>query len=873
MKYKSLSHFNICILLLMFSQVSTSNAAGKLFYNITDYGAKKDLSSLSTRSIQAAIDDCSRKGGGTVLIPAGSFVTGTIFLKSHVRLHLEAGAILEGSKRLEDYPVTISHVRSYTDNYTDKSLIFAEDLEDISITGQGTIDGNGASFELNGPYKVRPYLIRIINCKKIRVSDVSILNSPMWVQHYLACDDINISGITVNSRVNSNNDGIDIDGCSNVRISDCNIISGDDAIVFKSTLDRPCRNATVTNCVLSSDCNALKFGTETNGGFQNIVVDNCTIYDTHLAGITLQMVDGGILDRITVSNITMSNVGAAIFIRLGDRARPYKTELEKPGPGKLSHVLISNIQGTGIGTTGCAIAGLKGNMTEDIRLSGIDLTFKGGGSQPAAGQEVPEVPAAYPEHDMFGRLPAWGFWCRHCKEISFSDIRLRFEKNDGRPALLFDDTEDLVLESISAQTDGAAPELVFNNVNKAFIHSCIAPEGTKLFLNLRGSENKKISLIGNDLRGAGQAFSQGSGPAPFMEGNRITSVTGISEGRYTDCDIKYTDDREIRIHTPAEVLSKRKEIIKAIWGKDVLPDRSDIRITVDVKNPLSANTSIFRIDKFEVPVNTLHGAGIEPLYDLAYMFTPVKRNNRLVLLNPGHSCTLKTQEEDDPGIGTTILGLLRAGFDVLAVFMPHVSETGCDLNHCAVINTQVSEGEQKPTYGLRLFLEPELVCLNYLQRNQNYRDINMVGLSGGGWTTNLLAAVDERISYSFNVAGSMPLYYRSGGSMGDIEQFIPELYRDIAGYPDLYILGSYGKGRKQVQILNRRDNCCFGQKQHDPYRSYDGDIHAFETSVRDNLKRLGAEGHYYAVIDETAANHQISSMALNDVIIKELKTK
>ena len=155
----------------------------------------------------------------------------------------------------------------------------------------------------------------------------------------------------------------------------------------------------------------------------------------------------------------------------------------------------------------------------------------------------------------------------------------------------------------------------------------------------------------------------------------------------------------------------------------------------------------------------------------------------------------------------------------------------------------------------------------------NYKDINMVGLSGGGWTTNLLAAIDERIKYSFSVAGSMPLYYRSGGSMGDIEQFLPELYRDIAGYPELYVLGAFGKGRKQVQILNRNDDCCFGQKQHDPDRNYDKDLRTFETSVKEKLKALDADGHYYLVIDETAPNHQISEYALKNVILKELQRK
>jgi hypothetical protein len=136
-----------------------------------------------------------------------------------------------------------------------------------------------------------------------------------------------------------------------------------------------------------------------------------------------------------------------------------------------------------------------------------------------------------------------------------------------------------------------------------------------------------------------------------------------------------------------------------------------------------------------------------------------------------------------------------------------------------------------------------------------------------------MAAIDDRIKYSFSVAGSMPLYYRSGGSMGDIEQFLPELYRDVAGYPDLYVLGAFGKGRKQVQILNRNDDCCFGKNQHDPSRDYDKDLKTFENSVKSKLKALEADGQYYLVIDETAPNHQITTFSLNNIILKELIEK
>jgi len=350
--------------------------AQPLNFNVFDFGARRDGITVSTGPVQAAVDACAESGGGTVVFPAGKYISGTIYLKSHVTLFPDAGAVLAGSTDLKDYPVTVSKVRSYTDNYTDKSLIYGEDLEQVAITGHGTIDGNGYSFNVESMdnddslrkrdgfsfYKSRPYLIRIINCKNVLVSDVTLKNSPMWVQHYLLCNDLNIDSIKVHSRVNHNNDGIDIDGYTSVRISNCDIVSGDDAIVLKSTMGEPCRNITITNCTLSSDCNAFKLGTETNGGFENIVFGNCTIYDTRLAGITLQIVDGSTLDRVTVSN-----------------------------------VIIENIQGTNIGKTGCSITGLPGFRAEDIKLSNLFLTFQGGGTSEMAEREIPELPDACPE--------------------------------------------------------------------------------------------------------------------------------------------------------------------------------------------------------------------------------------------------------------------------------------------------------------------------------------------------------------------------------------------------------------------------------------------------------------------------------------------
>ena len=296
-------------------------------YDARDFGAKADGKTLCTGAIQRAIDQCSNDGGGTVYLAPGVFLSGTIYLKSDVILKLDAGCTFLGSKDLKDYPPTVPAFRSYTDNYTDKSLIYAEKAERIAITGRGTIDGQGASFK--GPYKVRPYTMRFIECSNVIVENITLRDSPMWMQHYLACDDVRVRGVTVRSRVNNNNDGINIDSCHRVVISDCNISSGDDAIVPKSTSGRICRDVTVSNCVVSSRCNGLKMGTESNGGFKNIVMTGCAIYDTRLAGVALEIVDGGTMDRVVVSNIAMDGIGAPIFLRLGNRARSYKKDMEK----------------------------------------------------------------------------------------------------------------------------------------------------------------------------------------------------------------------------------------------------------------------------------------------------------------------------------------------------------------------------------------------------------------------------------------------------------------------------------------------------------------------------------------------------------------
>ncbi len=473
---------NITALIAALMVLSLPSFAGSA--SIMDHGANGDGEFLNTEAIQSAIDQCHEQGGGTVYVPAGRFRTGTIILKSHVSLYLEAGAILLGSTELQDYPEIYPAFRSYTDvNYVDKSLIYAERAEHISIGGSGTIDGQGEEdvFDLPGRenYKKRPYMVRMVECRNVRVSGISLINSAMWVQHYLACEDLVIDGISVKSLVNHNNDGIDIDCCSRVRISNCDINSGDDAIVLKATAPKDCEQVAISNCILSSRCNAFKLGTESVGGFKDILLNNCVIHDTRLAAIAIEMVDGGTADRIQINNITANGAGGAIFIRLGNRARHHlalgsgggkkyyfeeNQKLDKVGMGMMKNISISNFICTGADTVGCSITGIPGFEVQHITLRDIHISFEGEGAEKPVIEKVPEKESDYPEYEMFGKLPAYGIYSRHVRNLSLYNVRLDYEIEEYRPALLFDDVEGLMLSDLDLkEPSGAGPVVIFKN--------------------------------------------------------------------------------------------------------------------------------------------------------------------------------------------------------------------------------------------------------------------------------------------------------------------------------------------------------------------------------------------------------------------------
>jgi len=500
----------LLVCLMVFVCIGKVVADEGIYYDVREYGARGDGKTVCTEAIQRAIDAAGAAGGGRVYVPAGIFVSGTIELRSGVELYLAAGAVLRGSRKLEHYRPKVPAFRSYTDNYTERSLIYAEGAERIAITGRGVIDGRGAAFK--GPYKVRPYLMRFVQCRDVVVEGVTIVDSPMWVQHYLGCDSVRIRGIRVRSNVNHNNDGIDIDCCRRVIITGCDIDSGDDAIVLKSTAGRVCRDVVVADCVLRSRCNALKMGTESNGGFENIVLDSCVIYDTRLAGVALEIVDGGTMDRVVVSDISMDGVGTPIFIRLGNRARPYKKDMPQPGVGKLRNVTICDIEARRAGSIGCAITGIPQAKIENVTLRGLRLLFAGGGSKEEARRQVPEKAEAYPEFSMFGRLPAYGFYCRHVRGLRMRDVQLRWDKPDMRCAVVCEDVQALVVDGLDAACDPRGCAVMrLSGVNDAVIRGCRAEGAGEVFLSVEGGSSGGIVLSGNDLRAVEKAVAYGQG--------------------------------------------------------------------------------------------------------------------------------------------------------------------------------------------------------------------------------------------------------------------------------------------------------------------------------------------------------------------------
>ena len=500
-------------------------------YNILDYGAKSSHEELSTKAIQAAIDACSENGSGTVIIPKGTYVTGTLFLKSNVTIKMEANTELFGSSSILDY----AEIPLGTEEpHFSKSLFYAAGQENIKIIGhpRSEINGKGYMFKHRPE---RPKLFRIENSKNIEFDNAILKNSGSWCVYFKECDSINIHHTSVYNKENRNNDGMNFDGCSNIKITDCNLQVEDDAICLKSSVDKICENIEVSNCTISSYWASIKFGTASKTGFRNIKVTDCQFFDSRHGAIKLLAVDGAILENVEFLNIKMYNCGGPIFLRLGNRGRDYsepikqvyKTDAKPEGRpvGKIRNITFKNIEGRLTGridppTEGILFTGLPNHYIEDVTLENIHFSYTGFGNLDVKDRVVPEDEARYPEQLFFGILPSYGMYLRHVKGLKVKNVRMELRAHDNRPAIVMDDVVESSFENISFDIKPeASSAFVIKNSTVLKLDNLKSIGKVEYLMAIKGEKSERISLENTDIKALGITKE-----AIFLEGAGKKSV-------------------------------------------------------------------------------------------------------------------------------------------------------------------------------------------------------------------------------------------------------------------------------------------------------------------------------------------------------------
>jgi len=414
--------------------------------DVTKASVVGDGKTVNTAAIQKAIDDCAAAGGGTVRFPAGRYVTGTIELKSNVVLHFDDQAVLLGSTNPADY----RNLDPFTDgsgNPLGHALVVAIDADHVGMEGAGTLDGQGTALKANErSFTMRPFLVRLVRCTNVVVRDVHLTDPGAWTLNMFQSKDVLVENVTIRSRDGGlrNNDGVNIDSCESVQVRGCDVVSGDDALVIKSTSPVPSSDIFASDCKLSTKTNAIKLGTESYGGFENIRISNCQVSDTKMAGIALYNVDGGNLANVTISNVTMDGVVVPISIRLGARLKTFRDgEQAKSAPGSLANITIKNVNAKNVGWIGMLINGVPGHDVGPLTLENIRIEVPGGGTVEEAKAQLKENEATYPEYDMFGKtMPAFGIYARHVNGITVKNVETVALKPDARPATVFIDVKD-----------------------------------------------------------------------------------------------------------------------------------------------------------------------------------------------------------------------------------------------------------------------------------------------------------------------------------------------------------------------------------------------------------------------------------------------
>ena len=499
-------------------------------WNVRDFGATGDGTTLDTVGINRAIDEAHSSGGGTVFFPAGNYLSVSIHLKSNITLYLDSGAKIIAADPREGFRYDPPEPNPW-DKYDDfghmhwhNSLIWGENVDNVSILGPGLIWGKGlvrsglqsrtsrkndAILKLTTDRVVAPFgfpnprdtvedgwgnkAIALKLCRNITVRDISILHGGHFAILATGVDHLTID----NLKIDTNRDGINIDSCRNVHITNSSVNSPfDDAICAKSSYAlgyaRATENVTITSCIVSgydegslldgtyrrelindnrefrsengpyNPTGRIKLGTESNGGFKNVVIANC-VFD-YGSGLALESVDGGSLEDVTVNNIIMRDVAdSPLFLRLGSRGRGPK---ETTKVGALRRVTISNLIVYNADLRYASIiSGIPNHKIEDVGLRNVRIYYRGGGTKAMAAISPPEREAAYPEPEMFGEeMPAYGFFIRHVKGIEMSDVEVGYLTEDKRSPFVLIDVQDAAFHRLRAQHAAKTPRFMLKGV-------------------------------------------------------------------------------------------------------------------------------------------------------------------------------------------------------------------------------------------------------------------------------------------------------------------------------------------------------------------------------------------------------------------------
>ncbi|WP_263419150.1 glycoside hydrolase family 28 protein [Terriglobus albidus] len=507
---------------------------GSRVYNIRSYGAKGDGVALDTKALQAAIDACNHDGGGTVLVPAGTFQIGTVELKSNVTLHIAASGKLLGSADGKQYHAVDAIPLSGDTTLIDGNwaLLYAVNATNVTVEGPGTIDGQG--YQFHSPVRgqkppsglggnSRPYHILAYRCEGLRVRDIDLLDCAYHSIRVIQSKRVHMDGIYIHNRVNGNNDGFHFISAQYVTVNNCIILSQDDACALFGS----CQNVAITNSIFSTRWSVFRFG---GGSPRNITVSNCVLMQVYGCPIKFQGNPGSSYENINFSNITLDQVTGPIHVSVGPRQpranAPRADDMatapreESGAPAVLRNVSFSNIQGT-VTTDPPQLAEAKvtsnynpgekhscitltcsgGATMENVSLSNINLTFGGGGTaEDAARRDLPEIAG---EYFMMGPMPAYGLYARGVHGLTVENVKFRLASSDLRPAVIFDRVVDASIRGLNVEADSQTESAVrFINSKEVLLTDPRMKGAPQAYLQVEGAGSEKITLDGGDVSSA-----------------------------------------------------------------------------------------------------------------------------------------------------------------------------------------------------------------------------------------------------------------------------------------------------------------------------------------------------------------------------------